>query len=107
MRVIYRPNTRSTSQPSTPAAASGRAEGDGGAGGIEVRLGDGRYAPTAGTGANGTGPCADGCGGAGCFGGRCEKFVRKPPTLDFRPTAPGPPPMAAGLERVLTSTGPR
>ena len=36
---IYRPNSRSISQPSNPAAASGRADD---AGGAEVRVGGGR-----------------------------------------------------------------
>ena len=91
MPVIYRPNNRSTNHPSNPAAASGRAEGDGGAGGIEVRLGDGRYAPTAGTGANGTGPCADGCGAALICDAVWNKFESKPPLCEFGNVATGTP----------------
>ena len=47
----YLPNNRSTSQPSSPAAGSGRAFGLGG--GPEVLAGGGRYPPPCGTGADG------------------------------------------------------
>ena len=58
--VDYRPNSRSTSQPSSPAAGSGRAFALGG--GAEVRVGSGgaRYALPDVTGAGGI--------GAGCTG---------------------------------------
>src|SRR5881398_744789 len=48
----YLPNSRSTSQPSSPAAASGRADGLGG--GADAR-GGGRYPPPDGGGASGAG----------------------------------------------------
>src|SRR5258705_12697290 len=105
MRVIYRPNNRSTSQPSNPAAASGRAEGDGGAGGIEVRLGDGRYTPTAGTGANGTGPCAAGCGPALLCDAVWYKVEMKPPLCVICNPATGPASRAARVRPVPPSNG--
>jgi hypothetical protein len=57
----YRPNNLSISQPSSPAAASGRADGLGG--GAEARVGGGRYEPPEGAGASGTGAGADCVGG--------------------------------------------
>src|SRR5205085_4610229 len=47
----YRPNSRSISQPSNPAAACGR---------TEPRAGGGRFGPPAGSGTGGAGACADG-----------------------------------------------
>src|SRR6266545_4543694 len=70
----YLPNSRSTSQPSSPAAASGRADGLGG--GAEVRAGAGRYEPADGTG-------ADGCGAALTCDAVWNRFDMKPPRCEF------------------------
>src|ERR1700730_14005460 len=77
----YRPNSRSTSQPSSPAAACGRAE---------VRVGPGRFAP-----AEATGESAPGEGAAGAEGGltcdaACIRF-EKPLYCEFGNAATGTP----------------
>src|SRR5436309_10542150 len=78
----YLPNNRSTSQPSSPAAASGRADGlDGGA---ELRAGGGRYEPPDGTG-------ADEPGAALACDAVWNIFVRKPPRCEFGKAATATP----------------
>ena len=78
----YRPNSRSTSQPSSPAAASGRADGLGG--GAEVLAGGGRYPPPCGTG-------ADGLGAALACDAVWNRFDMKPPRCEFGRLATGTP----------------
>jgi hypothetical protein len=79
--VDYRPNSRSTNQPSSPAAASGRAFGLGG--GAEVRAGGGRYEPPGEAGAAGLGAALT-----------CEvwnRFEMKPPRCELGNAATGTP----------------
>src|SRR5258708_40310110 len=81
LRETYRPNSRSTSQPSSPAAACGRAE---------VRVGAGRFAT-----AEATGESAPGEGAAGAEGGltcdaACIRF-EKPLYCEFGKAATGAP----------------
>ena len=79
--VDYRPNSRSTSQPSNPAAASGRAFGLGG--GAEVRAGGGRYEPPEEAGTDEFGAALT-----------CEvwnRFEMKPPRCELGNAATGTP----------------
>jgi hypothetical protein len=71
---IYRPNSRSTSQPSNPLAASGR---------TDVRVGGGRTAPPAdvGAGAAGALTCED----------ACTMFEKKPAACEVGKAATGTP----------------
>src|SRR4029079_19730660 len=76
----YLPNSRSTSQPSSPAADSGRADGLGG--GAEVRVGGGRYEPPDGAGL---------IGAALDFAAVWSRFDMKPPRCVFGKPATGTP----------------
>jgi hypothetical protein len=80
--TAYLPNNRSTSQPSNPAAASGRADGLGG--GADVRAGGGRYPPPCGAG-------ADGWGAALTCDAVWNRFDMKPPRCEFGRLATGTP----------------
>src|SRR5882672_1571498 len=74
---IYRPNSRSISQPSNPAAVSGRADG---------RVGTGLAAlPT------GCGAAAVGAEGALTCDAVCIRFEKKPPACEFGRAATGTP----------------
>lgn len=85
----YRPNSRSTSQPSSPAAGSGRADGFGGGAEARAGVGGGRYWPPGGIGASGAGACGPGCALT------CEAvwnmFDSKPPRCEVDRTATGTP----------------
>jgi hypothetical protein len=77
---IYRPNSRSISQPSNPAAASGR---------TDVRVGAGLVAPLTACGADGA--AAWGAEGALTCDAACAKFENKPPAWDPGKAATGTP----------------
>src|SRR6202035_58233 len=92
---IYRPNSRSISQPSRPAPASGR---------TAVRVGAARLVPLAGNGASGADAVGAAEGALTCEA-TCASFEKKPPACEFGKAATGTPWWAARMNRVQTSTG--
>src|SRR5258708_35879257 len=86
--LFYRPNSRSISQPSNPAAASGR---------TDVRVGAGLAAPLTACGVAGV--AAAGAEGALTCEAACARFEKKPPACEVGKEATATPVAAVRMKR--------
>jgi hypothetical protein len=78
----YRPNSRSISQPSNPAAASGC---------TELRVGAARFGPPTGNGTAGAAARADGAEGAVICEATCARLPKGPDPCEFGSDTTGTP----------------